>query len=35
MRLLERFVAGVGDAASGVVPPVEGSGEMVVVLWST
>ena len=33
--LLERFVANVGDAASGVVPPVDGRRELVAVLWST
>jgi translation initiation factor IF-3 len=33
--LLERFVASVGEAASGVVPPVEGDRELVAVLWST
>ncbi|OAI54791.1 hypothetical protein AYO48_04610 [Gaiella sp. SCGC AG-212-M14] len=33
--LLERFVASVGDAASGAVPPVDGRGEVVAVLWST
>jgi len=33
--LLERFVANVGDAAFGVVPPVDGRRELVAVLWST
>ena len=33
--LLERFVANVGAAASGVVPPVDGRRELVAVLWST
>jgi hypothetical protein len=33
--LLERFVANVGDAASGVVPPVDSRRELVAVLWST
>jgi translation initiation factor IF-3 len=33
--LLERFVASVGEAASGVVPPVDGHRELIVVLWST
>jgi translation initiation factor IF-3 len=35
IALLERFAASVGEAASGVVPPVDGHRELIVVLWST